>query len=137
MSDSLDRKKVDTAEDNLKKSENDESGDAKHSDEQEKKESMERSKATVGTYPPFFRESDQGSSKHGQCKASSIIPEPPSSPSLASLEEDENTPSLGLEDDDWVMKHFIIVQCIIINWLFDYLEFFYTTVHQKYICIQF
>lgn len=130
-SDSLDRKKVDTAEDNLKKSENDESGDAKHSDEQEKKESMERS------YPPFFRESDQGSSKHGQCKASSIIPEPPSSPSIASLEEDENTPSLGLEDDDWVMKHFIIVQCIIINWLFDYLEFFYTTVHQKYICIQF
>lgn len=108
-SDSLDRKKVDTAEDNLKKSENDESGDAKHSDEQEKKESMERS------YPPFFRESDQGSSKHGQCKASSIIPEPPSSPSLASLEEDENTPSLGLEDDDWVMKHFIIVQWIIIN----------------------
>lgn len=111
----MDRKKVDTAEDNLKKSENDESGDAKHSDEQENKESMERSKANVETYPPFFRESDQGSSKHGQCKASSIIPEPPSSPSLASLEEDENTPSLGLEDDDWVMKHFIIVQWIIIN----------------------
>ena len=101
----LDRKKIDTAEGNLKKSENNESGDPKHNDDQEKKESMGKSEANVETYPPFFRESDQGSSKHEQCKASSVIPEPPSSPSLASLEEDENTPSLGLEDDDWVIYH--------------------------------
>lgn len=98
---SLDRKKVDTAEDNLEKSENNESGDPKHNNDQEKKKSMEKSEANVEAYPAFFRESDQGSSKHEQCKTSSIIPEPPSSPSLASLEEDENTPSLGLEDDDW------------------------------------
>lgn len=102
---SLDRKKVDTAEDNLEKSENNETGDPKHNNDQEKKKSMEKSEANVETYPPFFRESDQGSSKHEQCKTSSIIPEPPSSPSLASLEEDENTPSLGLEDDDWVTYH--------------------------------
>lgn len=101
-SESLERKKVDKSEDNLKKLENDDSGDAKHSDDQERKESMQGSEVNVETYPPFFRESDQGSSKREQCKASSIIPEPPSSPSLASLEEDENTPSLGLADDDWV-----------------------------------
>ena len=101
----MDRKKVDTAEDNLEKSENNESGDPKHNNDQEKKKSMEKSEANVETYPPFFKESDQGSSKHEQCKTSSIIPEPPSSPSLASLEEDENTPSLGLEDDDWVTYH--------------------------------
>ena len=102
-SESLDRKKVDTAEDNLKKMENDESGDGKHSDE--KQEHMEKSEANVETYPPFFRESDQGSSRQEQCKTSSIIPDPPSSPSLTSLEEDENTPSLGLEDNDWVTYH--------------------------------
>lgn len=104
-SESLERKKVDTTEDNLKKLENDDSGDAKHSDDQERIESMQHSEVNVETYPPFFRESDKGSSKHEQCNASSIIPEPPSSPSLASLEEDENTPSLGLADDEWVMYH--------------------------------
>ena len=123
---SLDRKKVDTAEDNFKESENNESGDPKHHDDQEMKESMGKSEANVETYPPFFKESVQGSSKHEECKSSSIIPEPlsspslasheqckslsiipepPSSPSLPSLEEDENTPSLGLEDDDWVSYH--------------------------------
>lgn len=101
----LDRKTVDTAEDNLKKSENNESGDPKHSDDQEKKERMGKPEANVETYPPFFKESVQGSSKHEECKNPSIIPEPPSSPSLASLEGDENTPSLGLEDDDWVSYH--------------------------------
>ncbi|XP_020611229.1 E3 ubiquitin-protein ligase RAD18-like isoform X3 [Orbicella faveolata] len=102
VSESLDRKKVDTAEEDFKKSENNESGDPKHSDDQEKNESTEKSEATVETYLPFFRESDHGSSQHEQCKTSSVIPEPPLSPSLASLEEeDENTPSLGLEDDDW------------------------------------
>lgn len=106
VSESLDRKKVDIAEEDLKKSENDESGDPKHSDDLEKNESTEKSEATVETYPPFFRESDHGSSQHEQCKTSSVIPEPPLSPSLASLEEeDENTPSLGLEDDDWVTYH--------------------------------
>ena len=96
-SESLDRKKDDTAEEDLKILENDESGDPKHS---------EKSDANVVTYPPFFRETDQGPSKYEQCKTSSVIPEPPSSPSLASLEEeDENTPSLGLEDDDWVTYH--------------------------------
>ena len=104
-SESLDRKNVDTAEDNLKKLENDDSGDEKNSADQERKESMQKSEVYVETYPPFFRESDQGSSKHEQCKASSIIPEPPSSPSLGSFEEDENTPSLGLADDDWVTYH--------------------------------
>lgn len=104
-SESLERKNVDTAEDNLKKLENDDSGDEKHSADQERIESMQKSEVYVESYPPFFRESDQSSSKHEQCKASSIIPEPPSSPSLASLEEDENTPSLGLADDDWVTYH--------------------------------
>lgn len=104
-SESLERKNVDTAEDNLKKLENDDIGDEKHSADQERKESIQESDVYIETYPPFFRESDQGSSKHEQCKASSIIPEPPSSPSLASLEEDENTPSLGLADDDWVTYH--------------------------------
>lgn len=99
---SFDRKKGDTAEDNFKKSENNETGEPKHNDDQEKKESMGKSEVNVETYPPFFKESVQGSSKHEECKSSPIIPEPPSSPSLASLEEDENTPSLGLEDDDWV-----------------------------------
>jgi len=104
-SESLDRKNVDTAEDNLKKLENYDSGDEKHRDDRERKESMQESEVNVETYPPFFREHDKGSSKHEQYKASSIIPEPPSSPSLASLEDDENTPSLGLADDDWVMYH--------------------------------
>ena len=107
-SESLDRKKVDSAEDNLKKSETDEGDNVKHSNDQEKNDTMEKSEVNVETYPPFFRESVQGSSKHEQCKSSSIIPEPPSSPSLASLEEeDENTPSLGLEDDEWVTYHFL------------------------------
>jgi len=102
----LDGKKDGTAEEDLKKSENDKSGDSKHSDDQEKNDSMEKSDANVVTYPPFFRGTDQGPSKYEQCKTSSVIPEPPSSPSLASLEEeDENTPSLGLEDDDWVTYH--------------------------------
>lgn len=102
----MNKKKDYTAEEDLKNSENDKSGDPKHSDDQEKDDSMEKSDANVETYPPFFRETDQGSSKHEQCKSSSVIPEPPSSPSLVSLEEeDENTPSLGLEDDDWVTYH--------------------------------
>ena len=46
-------------------------------------------------------------SKDDNSRTSSVIPEPPSSPSLVSLEEDEpGTPSLGLEDDDWVSCHF-------------------------------
>lgn len=94
-------KKTDPAEEDLKKSGNDEKDVAKHNDEQTNKDNTEESKTDVGTYPPFFKENDPFSSK--QCKMSSIIPEPPSSPSLASLEEDENTPSLGLEGDDWVI----------------------------------
>ena len=45
------------------------------------------------------------SSVFDQSKSSSFIPEPPSSPSLISLpdEEDELTPSLGLENDDLVI----------------------------------
>ena len=96
-------KQTDPAEEGLKKSDNDERGNAKHNDEQTNEDKVEESKTDVGTYPPFFKEDDPGSSKHEQCKASSVIPEPPSSPSLASLEEDENTPSLGLESDEWVI----------------------------------
>ena len=48
---------------------------------------------------------NKDSSVFDQSKSSSFIPEPPSSPSLISLpdEEDELTPSLGLENDDLVI----------------------------------
>ena len=99
-------KKTGPVDEDLKKSENDEGVAAiKHNNEQTNEDNTEESIADVGTYPPFFKESEPGSSKQEQCKDKilSVIPEPPSSPSLASLEEDENTPSLGLEGDDWVM----------------------------------
>ena len=77
--------------------------------EQEIMESRKISQSSDQTYPPFFRKSTAapGLSKDDNSRTSSVIPEPPSSPSLVSLEEDEpGTPSLGLEDDDWVSCHF-------------------------------
>lgn len=77
--------------------------------EQEIMESRKISQSRDQTYPPFFRKSTAapGLSKDDNSRTSSVIPEPPSSPSLVSLEEDEpGTPSLGLEDDDWVSCHF-------------------------------
>ncbi|XP_078342670.1 E3 ubiquitin-protein ligase RAD18-like isoform X2 [Oculina patagonica] len=103
-SQNLDMKKIDPAKEDLKKSDNGEKGDARHNDEQTNKDNAEESKTDVGTYPPFFKENDPCSSNDKQYKTSSVIPEPPSSPNLASLEEDENTPSLGLEGDDWEFK---------------------------------
>ena len=52
-----------------------------------------------------FMANNIDSSLLDQSKSSSFIPEPPSSPSLISLsdEEDELTPSLGLENDDLVI----------------------------------
>ena len=52
-----------------------------------------------------FMANNKDSSVFDQRKSSSFIPEPPSSPSLISLpdEEDELTPSLGLENDDLVI----------------------------------
>ncbi|KAJ7376388.1 E3 ubiquitin-protein ligase rad18 [Desmophyllum pertusum] len=106
-SESLDIKKTDPTEEDLTKSEHDDSdGVVQHNDDQEDKdESMDQSTADVQTYPPYYKDNDQGSSKHDESKTSSLIPEPPSaSPSLASLEDEEFTPSLGLGDDDWEFK---------------------------------
>lgn len=101
-------KKTGPADEDLKESNDDERDYAiEHNSEQTNEDNTEESKADDGTYPPFFKESEPGSSKQEHCKNLSVIPEPPSSPSLASLEEDENTPSLGLEGDDWVMITFI------------------------------
>ena len=77
--------------------------------EQEIMENRKISQSSDQTYPPFFRKNTAapGLSKDDNSRTSSVIPEPPSSPSLVSLEEDESgTPSLGLEDDDWVSCHF-------------------------------
>lgn len=58
VGESLDRKKVDIVEDNLEKLENNESGDLKYNNDQEKKKSMEKLEANVEIYLLFFRESD-------------------------------------------------------------------------------
>ncbi|XP_022791441.1 E3 ubiquitin-protein ligase RAD18-like isoform X2 [Stylophora pistillata] len=64
------------------------------------------SESSDQTYPPFFKKSTAppDSSKGVNSRTCSVIPEPPSSPSLVSFEEDEGTPSLGLEDNDWELK---------------------------------
>lgn len=58
VGESLDRKKVDIVEDNLEKLENNEIGDLKYNNDQEKKKSMEKLEANVEIYLLFFRESD-------------------------------------------------------------------------------
>ena len=96
---SLDLKK-DEPGDDLAQSENNESRNTKGSDG-----GKEISDADTEMHPSFLMANDKDSSTVDKCKSSSIIPEPPSSPSLASLpdEDDELTPSLGLENDDWVI----------------------------------
>lgn len=76
--------------------------------EQEIMESRKISQSSDQTYPPFFKKSTAlpGLLKDDNSRTSSVIPEPPSSPSLVSLEDESGTPSLGLEDDDWVSCHF-------------------------------
>ena len=96
-------KKVDPMEEDLKKSVQEESDNTKHTNKQEINDNMEISETCAQACQPFFKKSNPVSSNDDDSRTSSIIPEPPSSPSLASLEEDECTPSLGLEDDDWVM----------------------------------
>lgn len=58
VGESLDRKKVDIVEDNLEKLENNEIGDLKYNNDQEKKKSMEKLEANVEIYLLFFKESD-------------------------------------------------------------------------------
>ena len=103
---SLDTKINNPGED-LIKSENKESGNTEGIDDQEIKDSTDDSDTCLGTHPPFMKTNSKDSSALNECEtSSSVIPEPPSSPSLASLpdEEEEFTPSLGLEGDDWVMS---------------------------------
>lgn len=96
----LDLKK-DEPGDDLAQSENNESRNTKGSDGDK-----EISDADTEMHPSFLMVNDKDSSTVDKCKSSSIIPEPPSSPSLASLpdEDDELTPSLGLANDDWDCK---------------------------------
>jgi len=103
---SLDTKINNPGED-LIKSENKESGNTEGIDDQEIKDSTDDSDTCLGTHPPFMKTNSKDSSALNECEtSSSVIPEPPSSPSLASLpdEEEEFTPSLGLEGDDWECK---------------------------------
>ncbi|RMX41069.1 hypothetical protein pdam_00003304 [Pocillopora damicornis] len=102
-SESLEALKTDPTDEDVDKIDQDKSDTY----EQEIMESRKISQSSDQTYPPFFRKSTAAPalSKDGNSRTSSVIPEPPSSPSLVSLEEDEpGTPSLGLEDDDWDLK---------------------------------
>ena len=83
------------------KDENDESCNTTTSDDID----AEKTIANLEKGPSSFMANNKDSSVLDQSKSSSIIPEPPSSPSLISLpdEEDELTPSLGLENDDLVI----------------------------------
>lgn len=102
-SESLEALKTDPTDEDVDKIDQDKSDTY----EQEIMESRKISQSSDQTYPPFFRKSTAapGLSKDDNSRTSSVIPEPPSSPSLVSLEEDEpGTPSLGLEDDDWDLK---------------------------------
>ena len=65
----------------------------------------EKTIANLEKGPSSFIANNIDSSLLDQSKSSSFVPEPPSSPSLISLpdEEDELTPSLGLENDDLVI----------------------------------
>ena len=82
------------------KDENDESCNTKRDDID-----AEKTIANLENSPSRFMANNKLSSVLDQSKSSSFIPEPPSSPSLISLpdEEDELTPSLGLENDDLVI----------------------------------
>lgn len=79
------------------KDENDQSCNTKRDDID-----AEKTIANLENGPSSFMANNKVSSVLDQSKSSSFIPEPPSSPSLISLpdEEDELTPSLGLENDD-------------------------------------
>ena len=93
-------------EEDLAKPENDESSSTKCNEDLEIKDSVDKSDTLLETHPPLLRENNKDSSTLSKCEtSSSVIPEPPSSPSLSSLpdEDDEFTPSLGLEDDYWVI----------------------------------
>jgi len=99
--------KINNPEEDLIKSENKESGNTEGIDDQEIKDSTDNSDTCLGTHPPFMKANSKDSAALNECETSScVIPEPPSSPSLASLpdEEEEFTPSLGLEGDDWECK---------------------------------
>ena len=87
----LDTKRNEPGE-NVIKPENNNSGNTKSTD---------NSDTCLEICPPFFKENNQDSSTVNKSETSlSIIPEPPSSPSLVSLpDEEEFTPSLGLEGD--------------------------------------
>lgn len=82
------------------KDENDESCNTKCDDND-----AEKTIANLEKDPSSFMANNKDSSTLDHSKSSSFIPEPPSSPSLISLsdEEDELTPSLGLENHDLVI----------------------------------
>ena len=86
---------------NVIKPENNNSGNTK-SNYVEITNSTDNSDTCLEICPPFLKENNKDSSTVNESEtSSSIIPEPPSSPSLLSLpDEEEFTPSLGLEGDD-------------------------------------
>ena len=84
----------------LKPEDNDNSANTKSND-LEMKNNADNSNICLEIYPPFLKENDKDSSTVNESETSSIVPEPPSSPSLVSLpDEEEFTPSLGLDGDD-------------------------------------
>ena len=66
----------------------------------------DKSAASLATDSSLLVVNNKDPSTLNKSKSSSVIPEPPSSPSLVSLsdEDDEFTPSLGLDNNDLVIK---------------------------------